>query len=169
MVETGHLRQDLLYRINVFPLTLPPLRERREDVPLLAQHFLLLHRGKADKKVEGFTPAALARLVSDDWPGNVRQLENKVQEALVVADGPLIDEADLDVAVQAAAPVFDLSRPFQDLKRAVVDRFERAYLEALLATHSGNLAAAARQAGMDRKNLWALARKHGLDLDKFRK
>ena len=171
MVETGDLRQDLLYRINVFPLTLPPLRDRKHDVPLLAQHFLLMHRVRADKRVEGFTPAAMARLCSDDWPGNVRQLENKVQEALVIADGPLIDVGDLDLAERAAesAPSIDLERPFQDLKRELVDRFERAYLDAVLAAHGGNLAAAARQAGMDRKNLWALARKHGLDLEKFRK
>ncbi len=169
MVASGDLRQDLLYRINVFPLALPPLRDRKDDVPLLAQHFLLLHRGKADKKVEGFTPAAIARLCAEDWPGNVRQLENKVQEALVIADGPLIDAGDLDVSRAEMAPMLDLGKSFQELKHAVIDRFEQAYLEALLAAHHGNLAAAARQAGMDRKNLWALARKHGLDLEKFRK
>jgi DNA-binding NtrC family response regulator len=170
MVASGDLRQDLLYRINVFPLTLPPLRDRKDDIPLLAQHFLLLHRARADKKIEGFTPAAVARLCADEWPGNVRQLENKIQEAIVVAEGPLIDAADLDVGGGGGGGlVLDLSRPFQELKHAVIDRFERDYLHALLTAHHGNLAAAARQAGMDRKNLWALARKHGLDLDRFRK
>jgi DNA-binding NtrC family response regulator len=170
MVATGDLRQDLLYRINVFPLSLPPLRDRKDDIPLLAQHFLLMHRVRADKKIEGFTPAAIARLCADDWPGNVRQLENKIQEALVVAEGPFIDAADLDVGAGGGGGiVLDLTRPFQELKHAVIDRFERDYLQALLTAHGGNLAAAARQAGMDRKNLWALARKHGLDLDRFRK
>ncbi len=171
MVATGELRQDLLYRINVFPLTLPPLRDRRDDIPLLAQHFLLLHRARAGKKTESFTPAAIARLCAEDWPGNVRQLENKIQEALVIADGPLIDAADLELAPGGASggQVLDLTRPFQELKHGVIDRFERDYLMSLLAAHGGNLAAAARQAGMDRKNLWALTRKHGLDLDGFRK
>ncbi len=177
MVELGEFRQDLLYRINVFPLRLPPLRERKEDVPLLAQHFLLLHRGRADKRIEGFTPGAIVRLTAEDWPGNVRQLENKIQEALVVAEGPLITAEDLDVhaAHGLRAPTsppwiaLDLDRPFQDLKHEVIDRFERDYLQALLTAHTGNLAAAARQAGMDRKNLWALAKKHGLELGRFRK
>ncbi len=168
LVASGDLRQDLLYRINVFPLSLPPLRDRKDDIPLLAQHFLLLHRGRADRRIEGFTPAAIARLCADDWPGNVRQLENKIQEALVVADGPLIDAGDLDVG-DGGGPVLDLDRPFQELKHAVIDRFERDYLTALLTHHGGNLAAAARRAGMDRKNLWALTRKHGLDLGRFRK
>jgi two-component system response regulator AtoC len=176
MVEAGEFRQDLLYRINVFPLRLPPLRERKEDVPLLAQHFLLLHRARADKRIEGFTPGAIVRLSAEDWPGNVRQLENKIQEALVVAEGPLITAEDLDVHAahgsETPSPpwiALDLGRPFQDLKHEVIDRFERDYLQALLTAHTGNLAAAARQAGMDRKNLWALAKKHGLELGRFRK
>jgi DNA-binding NtrC family response regulator len=176
MVETGEFRQDLLYRINVFPLSLPPLRDRKEDIPLLAQHFLLLHRSRADKRIEGFTPAAVAKLCAEDWPGNVRQLENKVQEALVVSEGPLITAEDLDVGgnghrAASATPwvTIDLARSFQDLKHEVIDRFERDYLQSLLTAHTGNLAAAARQAGMDRKNLWALAKKHGLELGRFRK
>ena len=176
MAETGEFRHDLLYRINVFPLHLPTLRERKEDIPLLAQHFLLMHRSRADKRVEGFTPGAIARLLAEDWPGNIRQLENKVQEALVVAEGTLITEDDLEVGGAVArattAGVYgtiDLARTFQDLKHEVIDKFERDYLQALLTAHSGNLAAAARQAGMDRKNLWALAKKHQLELSRFRK
>ena len=164
MVAAGTFREDLFYRVNVFPLELPPLRDRPGDIPLLAQHFVLLHRRKVDKRIEGLTPGALARLCAEDWPGNVRQLENKIQEALVVAQGPTITEADLELGPRAAIPAtpIDLDRPFQDQKRAVIDRFERDYLAALLDAHGGNLASAARQAGMDRKNLWALARKHGL-------
>ena len=162
MVAAGRFREDLMYRINVFPLELPPLRERAGDIPLLAQHFVLLHRGRVDKRVDGITAGALARLCAEPWPGNVRQLENKIQQALVVADGPLIAEADLDLDKATTAGGVDLSRPFQAQKKDVVDRFERQYLRALVDAHGGNLAAAARQAGMDRKNLWLLLRKHGL-------
>ena len=171
MVAAGTFREDLLYRINVFPLELPPLRDRPGDIPLLAQHFVLIHRRRVDKRIEGLTPGALARLCAEDWPGNVRQLENKIQEALVVAQGTTITEADLDLGPRTVAPTttIELDRPFQELKRAVVDRFERDYLEALLEAHRGNLAAAARQAGMDRKNLWALARKHGLAAGRARR
>ena len=162
MVAAGQFREDLMYRVNVFPLELPPLRDRAGDIPLLAQHFVLLHRDRVDKRIDGLSAGALARLCAEPWPGNVRQLENKLQEAMVVADGPLITEADLDLGRPVASGAIDLSRPFQDQKRDVIDRFERSYLRALVDAHHGNLAAAARQAGMDRKNLWLLLRKHGL-------
>jgi transcriptional regulator with GAF, ATPase, and Fis domain len=169
-VAAGVFRQDLYYRIHVFPLTLPPLRERREDVPLLAHHFLLKHRVKVGKRVEGFTPAAMSKLVAYDFPGNVRELENKVHHALVMAQGTYIGPEDIALGANAAppGPRLDLQRPFRDLKREIVESFERDYTRELLRTHHGNLAAASRQAGMDRKNLWAMAKKYGIDLDDFR-
>jgi DNA-binding NtrC family response regulator len=171
-VEAGTFRQDLYYRINVFPLRLPPLRERKDDIPLLAHHFVLRHRTKVGKVVDGLTPEALARLVAYDFPGNVRELENKIHQALVVTRGPMIEADDLSLPaakLHGRAPTLDLDRPFRDLKSDAVDRFERDYLVALLDRHDGNLAAAARQAGMDRKNLWALVQRHGIDLEAFRR
>jgi DNA-binding NtrC family response regulator len=169
-VAAGMFRQDLFYRINVFPITLPPLRARRDDVPLLAHHFLLKHRVKVGKRIEGFTPSAMSRLCSYDFPGNVRELENLVHHALVMAQGEFIEPEDVPIAKEPAPrPVnLDLSRPFRDLKRQVVEEFESEYTRELLRLHRGNLAAAARQAGMDRKNLWALARKYGIDIGAFR-
>jgi DNA-binding NtrC family response regulator len=169
-VAAGTFRQDLYYRINVFPLHLPPLRERREDVPLLAHHFLLKHRVKVGKRIEGFTPAALARLVSYDFPGNVRELENKVHHALVMAQGPFIERDDVAIAAPTAVvtPRLELTRPFRDLKQEMIEGFERDYVGELLRSNRGNLAAAARQAGMDRKNLWAMAKKYGIDVEGFR-
>jgi DNA-binding NtrC family response regulator len=169
-VATGTFRQDLFYRINVFPLHMPSLRERREDIPLLAHHFLLKHRAKVGKRIEGFSPAALAKMVAYDFPGNVRELENKVHHALVMAQGASIQADDIGVATPSAptSTRVDLSRPFRDLKQDTIEAFEREYVRELLRAHRGNLAAAARQAGMDRKNLWALAKKYGIDLDGFR-
>ncbi|MCG8423297.1 MAG: sigma-54 dependent transcriptional regulator [Proteobacteria bacterium] len=169
-VEAGDFRQDLYYRINVFPLILPPLRERLDDLPLLAHHFLLKHRARASKNVEGFTPAALAKLGSYDFPGNVRELENKVHHALVMAQGRYIQPADVPIAGigSISAPHLDLTRKFRDLKREVVEAFERQYVQKLLRLHNGNVAAASRQAGMDRKNLWALAKKYDIDPKAFR-
>jgi DNA-binding NtrC family response regulator len=163
-------RQDLYYRINVFPMRLPPLRERREDIALLAHHFLLKHRAKVGKRIEGFSPPAIARLSAYDYPGNVRELENLVHHALVLAQGDQIRPEDIQLSDIAPAPPqgIDISRPFRDVKREVVEGFERAYVMALLEAHEGNLAAAARQAGMDRKNLWALARKYDIDLETLR-
>src|SRR6185369_4612745 len=95
LVARGAFREDLFYRINVFPLHLPPLRSRREDVPLLVHHFVNKYRGRLGKPVEGFTPAALARLAAYDFPGNVRELENKIHHAMVVASGTQIEDSDL--------------------------------------------------------------------------
>jgi DNA-binding NtrC family response regulator len=170
-VVSGAFRQDLYYRINVFPLTMPPLRDRRDDVALLAHHFLLKHRDKVGKRVEGFTAAAMDRLLAYHWPGNVRELENKVHHALVLAQGDRIrpEEVQLDVALPMATTSIDVTRPFRDVKKDVVESFERDYTRELLKRHHGNLAAAARQAGMDRKNLWMLVKKYGIDVDGFRK
>ena len=169
-VSAGVFRQDLYYRINVFPMTLPPLRERREDIPLLAHHFLLKHRVKVGKRVDGFTPAAIGKLCGYDFPGNVRELENKVHHALVMSQEEYIGpkEVHLGGLASAAHAAVDITRPFRDLKREVVEAFEREYTEELLRAHQGNLAAAARQAGMDRKNLWSLAKKYEIDLEALR-
>ena len=169
-VQSGAFRQDLYYRINVFPLTMPPLRDRKDDIPLLAHHFLLKHRTKVGKRIEGFTPTALAKLTAYDFPGNVRELENKVHHALVLAQGESIEPQDIQISGALALPThgFDLTRPFRDLKREVVETFESEYVRALLAAHRGNLAAASRQAGMDRKNLWAFARKYRINLKLLR-
>jgi two-component system response regulator AtoC len=165
-VAAGVFRQDLYYRINVFPLHLPPLRERREDIPLLAHHFLLKHRAKVGKRVEGFTPAAMAKLCTYDFPGNVRELENKVHHALVMAQGEYIGPDEVQVGASSGTPQarLDLARHFRDLKRDVVETFEREYTHEILRANGGNMAAAARQAGMDRKNLWSLVKKYGIDI-----
>jgi len=133
-------------------------------------HFLLKHRAKVGKRVEGFTPAALAKLATYDFPGNVRELENKVHHALVMAQGEYIRPEDIAIGPPSAtrAPGIDLSRRFRDLKKEVVEAFEEEYTREILKAHRGNLAAAARQAGMDRKNLWSLAKKYNIDLKRFR-
>lgn len=169
-VAKGGFRADLYYRINVFPMPMLPLRDRREDIPLLAHHFLLLLRDKVGRRVEGFTPAALAKLSRYDYPGNIRELENKIHHALVLARGATIDADDLQMigADVDSDTEIDLSRSFRDLKRGMVERFERAYTIKLLEAHGGNLAAASRHGGMDRKNLWAMAKKYQIELDAIR-
>lgn len=170
-VRRGQFREDLYYRINVFPLPLVPLRARPDDIPLLAQHFLLKYRAKVGREVVGFTPGALEKLLSWGFPGNVRELENRVHQGLVLASGKYVQAQDLQL-VQASLPAdgtMDITRPYRELKREHVDRFERNYTCKLLLAHGGNVAAAARQAGIDRKNLWALAKKHDVNVDDYRK
>jgi DNA-binding NtrC family response regulator len=170
LVARGSFRQDLYYRINVFPMHMPPLRERPEDVALLVHHFISKYRERLGKPIDGIAPGALRRFASYDFPGNVRELENKVHQAMVVAAGPLITEADVALPVgRLGGGRPDIARPFRELKQEAIDGFEKAYLTELLRAHRGNLAQAARAASMDRKNLWALAVRHGLDREQFKK
>ncbi|HVK87012.1 MAG TPA: sigma-54 dependent transcriptional regulator [Kofleriaceae bacterium] len=169
LVARGSFRQDLYYRINVFPMHLPPLRARPEDIALLVHHFVHKYRGRLGKPIDGMSPGALARFATYDFPGNVRELENKVHQAMVVAAGPIIEEDDVALPVRVPTQHVDLGRPFRELKQEAIDTFERGYLTELLRVHGGNLAKAARAAGMDRKNLWALVERHGLDRAQFKK
>ncbi len=170
LVARGAFRQDLFYRINVFPMHLPALRERPEDIPMLVHHFVHKYRGRLGKQIDGITPGALARMCAYDFPGNVRELENKIHQAMVVAGGQLIDEGDVSLPVGRGSRLHvDVARPFRELKQESIDAFETAYLSELLRVHRGNLAQAARAAGMDRKNLWALVERHGLDRNQFKK
>jgi two-component system response regulator GlrR len=170
LVARGSFRQDLYYRINVFPMHMPPLRDRPEDVALLVHHFITKYRGRLGKPIDGIAPGALRRFASYDFPGNVRELENKVHQAMVVAAGPMITDADVALpAGRTASARPDITRPFRELKQEAIGGFEKAYLTELLRTHHGNLAQAARAASMDRKNLWALVVRHGLDREQFKK
>jgi transcriptional regulator with GAF, ATPase, and Fis domain len=170
LVARGSFRQDLYYRINVFPMHMLPLRDRPDDIPLLVHHFVAKYRARLGKPVDGVSPGALARLCAYDFPGNVRELENKVHQAMVLASGASIEEADVSLPeAHLGRPRLDVTRPFRDVKQETIDAFERAYLTELLRAHRGNLAQAARAAGMDRKNLWALVERHGLDRTAFKK
>jgi DNA-binding NtrC family response regulator len=169
-VAKGRFRQDLFYRINVFPIRLPPMRERREDVPLLADHFLRAISRDMNRAIEGFTPEALAALAAHDWPGNVRQLENTVRRMVVMARGPRIGLGECEAvlggaALGGAAPAVLRDRaiePFHQARADAVARFEKAYLGGLLQAAGYNVAEAARRAGIDRKNLWLKLKRYGI-------
>jgi transcriptional regulator with GAF, ATPase, and Fis domain len=167
-VERGKFREDLYFRLAVVPITVPPLRLRREDVPALVDHFLDLAK-KRDPRVAdvSLSPETRAALAAHDWPGNVRELRNVLDRALYVAaasgerDLRLID---LPVAVGAsrAVPAFDPAKSYREIRASFEADFEHGYVSWLLGRHEGNISAAAREAKMDRKYLYDLARKHGL-------
>tara|TARA_R110002096_G_scaffold408075_3_gene607062 strand:+ start:39855 stop:40979 length:1125 start_codon:yes stop_codon:yes gene_type:complete len=169
-VHRGRFREDLFYRINVFPLPLMPLRSRPGDIPLLAQHFLMKHRGKVGREVVGFTPEALEKLLAWKFPGNIRELENRVHQALVLVRGDHVHPQDLVLGdtQKLGEGLIDIERPFRDLKREAVEGFESDYTRKLLKAHKGNVTTAARQAGIDRKNLWAMAKRHNVNIDDYR-
>jgi DNA-binding NtrC family response regulator len=161
-VAAGRFRPDLLYRLAVVRVALPPLRTRREDISLLARE-LLRRRGLPDEAPSG---PGLDRLIAHGWPGNVRELRNVLDRALALAPGARrftdlvirIDPSPL--AGEGLALRSDL--PYADAKAAVLHDFERRYLADLLARTQNNLSAASRESGVDRKHLRALARRHGL-------
>ncbi len=169
-VEAGRFRADLFYRLHVITLTLPPLRRRPGDVPLLAGHFLRRFRGSRTPALS-LTPEALRRLHHYAWPGNVRELEHLMERFAVLHPGPLIDVADLPeriVRETAGLPADNPDVLLQGDYAAARAAFELAYLRSTLKAARGNMAAAARLAGLDRSHYFRLVRRQGLDPADFR-
>lgn len=157
----GHFREDLYYRLDVVSLTLPRLDERREDIPLLAAHFIQILAGKYGKGVNGFAPEALSALAAAAWPGNVRQLFNVVEQSCALTSTPLIPLS----LVQRALRVPSMEAlTYADAKQ----RFERNYLVQLLKLTDGNVADAARIAERNRTEFYRLLQKYDLTPAMFR-
>jgi two-component system response regulator HydG len=152
-IREGRFREDLFYRLNVVALTLPPLRERAEDIPLLAQHFLTLFARRNAKTISGFTPRAMQKLAAYTWPGNVRELMNAVERAVVLSRSDTVDEDELvfPMADQSLSPDAPRSpAPTAGLPLEEVER--QSILEAVKAA-GGNKSEAARRLGITRKTL----------------
>ncbi len=157
----GQFRTDLYYRLNVVTLTLPPLSERREDIPLLANHFLVKLAAKYSKRLSGFAPEALKALATAAWPGNVRQLYNVVEQVCALATTPLIPLTLIQRALRVpSVQILTLADARQ--------RFERGYLVNLLKLADGNVADAARLADRNRTEFYRLMQKHGLTPGHFK-
>jgi DNA-binding NtrC family response regulator len=164
-VRDGSFRQDLYYRLRVVSLELPPLRQRIDDVPALADRFLSLLAERLGRPKPALSPGALARLRSHTWPGNVRELRNVVEQAAVLCSGEAITEADLQLDGTSAgelAGAMPFELPFADAKRQVVDTFEREYLREHLRRHGGNVSRTAEAIGMVRQSLQQKMRDLGL-------
>ncbi len=161
LLADGSFREDLFYRLNVVTLTLPTLAERREDIPLLAQHFLATLAARQGKRVNAFAPDALRLLATAAWPGNVRQLHNVVEQVCALATTPIVPLA----LVQRALRVPSLEvLSYSEARR----RFERDYLVGLLKLSDGNVADAARLAERNRTEFYRLLQKHALTPGRFR-
>ena len=156
-IREGRFREDLFYRLCVVPIVLPPLRQRREDIPLLADHFLQKHGNRARDGVGGFTKEALEALVKHDWPGNVRELGNAIERAIVLARGDMITAADL----LYYGPLVKPGASGNGL--APLAFMEKEHIARVLRHHAGNRTAAAKTLGIDRKTLWRKIREYGLD------
>ena len=162
-VKNGNFREDLYYRIHVIPIMLPPLRERKESIPLLAHHFLNEFRKHMKKPVKKFSSRAMDKLLSSSWPGNIRELKNVVEYSVAMSDSDIISE-DLIILNKAESFLHGV-KPLKDAK---LD-FERDYLVELLELTQGNVTKAAKFAGKYRADLYELMKKCGLRIDDFRK
>ncbi|HCW75768.1 MAG TPA: hypothetical protein DHU63_04430 [Candidatus Marinimicrobia bacterium] len=170
-VAKGHLREDLYYRLNVINIHLPPLRERQEDIRLLASHFLNQGLEKTGKKnIEDFSADVLQIFDTYHWPGNVRELENVVERAIALTKSRFIEVSDLPIHLQK--PVSDEPRfdevTLQQAKRQAMDKVEKDFLLYLLRKHAGNVTHLAEEAGMTRRNLYRVLEKYKIKLENWR-
>ena len=162
-VRGGRFRQDLYYRLNVVSFVLPPLRERKEDIPLLARHFAGKYAGEYNGRPREFTPEEIRGLVGYDWPGNVRELENLVKRALVLASEGVAERVETP---RDAGSVIGGS--FKAAKATAIEQFEKNYIQDLLVAYHGNISRAAEAVHKNRRALWELIRKHGIDATRYR-
>jgi len=161
-IEAGRFREDLFYRLNVVTLNMPPLRERREDVPLLSKHFLEMFAEKNRKTIRGFTPQAMDQLVRYDWPGNVRELMNAVERGVVLASSEYLDEKDLPLVLKVEAIEGGAT-----LEQAIpgdlpLEEVEKASILKTLELTGGNKSEAARRLGITRRTLHKKLKKYGV-------
>lgn len=163
-VREGKLRQDLYYRLNVIALSLPSLRQRREDIPLLAHHFLIKYAKEFDKQVTGFSPDAIRKLIFYEWPGNVRELEHVIMGAVLLSVQPTICAANIAISGETSPT----AESFQQTKNRMVEQFEKTYIKGLLLSHHGNISGAAKTAQKNRRAFWELIRKHHISVQRLK-
>jgi len=173
-VAAGNFREDLYYRLNVVTLNVPSLSERRDDIPLLARHFLRVFNEDRDKQIEGIAPDALELLQAYHWPGNVRQLESAIERAVLLCKGTHVQRTDLPPEVLDPIASTSLNAdtgtypaeyvPLKDAR----GKFEKQYIEALLSSVGGNVSRAASIALVARPHLHELMRRHNIDAGRFR-
>jgi two-component system response regulator GlrR len=161
-LREGRFREDLFYRIHVIPIKIPPLRERKEDILPLVEHFVSKFNGQMKKEVKGLAPQALHKLMLYDWPGNVRELENTIEYAMAMTQQEVVTE---EYIFPSRTPAPEPLRPLKEMRAA----FERDYLSNLLALTEGNVSKAAQLAGMYRADLYNLLKKYGLKPDQFKR
>jgi two-component system NtrC family response regulator len=157
-IEKKLFREDLYYRLNVIKIPIPPLRERGDDIFLLAQFFLSKFNQEYDKKIKGFSPDLKNKLLTYRWPGNVRELENKLRRAVVLSTSELLESADLGFEEERVGKML----PLREFKQQLEEKYLRDYLKSLINKNKGNISQAAEEAEVDRKTFYALMKKYGL-------
>jgi two-component system, NtrC family, response regulator GlrR len=164
-VSLGKFRQDLYYRLDVIPFLLPPLRDRREDIPLLARHFLNTSGARFGRPARELSAHALARLLAYDWPGNVRELEHIVERVVVLCEHEVVEGDDISLPKLGNSA---REESFQNARANAIAQFERDRIQSLLLAYEGNISRAARAAQKNRRAFWELMRKYRIDAENFR-
>jgi DNA-binding NtrC family response regulator len=168
-LEEGDFREDLYYRINTFTIAIPPLKERRDDIPLLASHFLQKYGEQNQKFIGVISVEAMELLRNHEWKGNVRELEHVIERGLVLASEDEIQVEDLPQNIQAVSaeenvpPRAYMDLPFKDAKAQLIEDFERRYIVEVLGKYQGNISRAAVHSGIDRRSLHRLLAKYEID------
>jgi DNA-binding NtrC family response regulator len=164
-VRSGRLRRDFYYRLNTVPFVLAPLRERRDDIPLLVRSFLKKCAARYGKPTASISPEAMQTLLAYDWPGNVRELEHIIERAVVLSENAVITECEL---VLSDAEGGLRREAFKEAKAKIVAQFEKSYIQGLLVAFEGNITRAARAANKNRRAFWQLIRKYRIDVQSFK-
>ena len=171
LVEKDLFRKDLFYRLNVLPIHIPPLKERKDDIPKLAYHFLRIFCREMGRRVEGFSDDALQLLIDFDWPGNVRQLKNVVERLVIMAEEKILDHHHLVNNLQVSTsgttePAPDTLEELKQVKRRILEKkylpIEKKFIRTALRTAGGNITQAAKKVGMQRSNFSSLMKKHSI-------
>jgi DNA-binding NtrC family response regulator len=158
-IKDGKLREDLFYRISAISVHLPPLRERREDILPLANAFLKRFAAQANRVIKGFTPAAVERLTAFDWPGNVRQLQNEVQRAVLMSEGDMVDASDLSVMNPRTS-----GEGGGDTNFTLLEGVERSAIIQMLKETGGNKLETAKRLGIGRQTLYNKIKAYGIEV-----
>jgi DNA-binding NtrC family response regulator len=164
LVRCNEFRKDLYYRLNAVQLRLPSLRQRWEDIVLLARHFVTKYVARFNTPPREFSSDATQKLLAYQWPGNIRELENVIGAAVALCDGPLISAGDLVLNEEQV----EIPTCFREAKAQVITEFEHRYITRLLGSCDGNVSEAARVAGKNRRAFWELIRKHRIDVRTLR-
>ena len=171
-MESGKFREDLFYRLEVTTLTMPPLRERKEDIPLLTEHFLKKAADELGSPAKKITPEAMNALLARQWAGNIRELENTIRRLTALTPGPTITVDSLSLPEPNPIPeskTLDLSQPYNLLKEKAVEEFTTAYVTSLLEKSKGNVSSAAQMGGLPRQSLQKIIKRCGIDTAQFRR